>query len=448
MRSLLKYSDNKKTLFWILILFFLIGRSAVAQKLHSLEEVIQITLEENYGIKVARNEVSITENNFHPGMAGLLPTLNVNGNYQYSRNNTTQQFVGQESNEITGAINTSYGSSVDLGYTLFDGLANINSYKKLKSTLGMVNAQTRANIELTIMDVIAAYYSLARAQENYRIASEALEISNERLQRALGQIQFGQSTRRNYLNVKVNYNTDSASLVTANLSRERSKNDLIFLLGGNVEDMVVSTSANLRETLEFDFLKEESLTKNNNIIAGQYRKLNAEYDVKLANAIQMPRVMANASYGYNKLNNDAGFLISNQTTGLSAGVSVSLNIFDGRKKQIDRHNSKIALDNQNIRYQELVKQTERNFKNAYAAYENNITLLSIEENSLITAQQNFETTQEQNRFGTVTSTEFREAQLNLINAQFRITDAKFIAKVAEFEVLRVAGLLLDSIIID
>ncbi|MEP1892171.1 MAG: TolC family protein, partial [Cyclobacteriaceae bacterium] len=78
-------------------------------------------------------------------------------------------------------------------------------------------------------------------------------------------------------------------------------------------------------------------------------------------------------------------------------------------------------------------------------YKNNMALLGIEENSLVTAQQNFETTQEQNRLGTVTSTEFREAQLNLINAQFRITDAKFLAKVAEFEVLRVAGQLLDNI---
>ena len=430
---------------WILLLTFLISRSAMAQKLLSLEEVIQITLEENYGIKVARNEITIAENNFHPGKAGLLPTLDVSGNYQYGRNNTTQQFVGQEPNEIRGAVSTSYGSSVDLGYTLFDGLGNVYNFKKLKSTLAMVDAQTRADIELIIMDVITAFYSLARTQENYRIASEALEISNERLQRALAEIQFGQSTRRNYLNVKVNYNTDSASLITANLLLERAQNNLIFLLGGNMDDIVVSTRADLIERLDEDDLQQASLINNKQIIAGQYSKLNAEYDVKLAYAVQMPRVMATASYGYNKLNNDAGFLISNQTNGMSAGVSVGLNIFDGRKRQIDRQNSKIAFDNQNIRYQELLKQTERNFNNAYAAYENNIALLSIEENSLITAQQNFETTQEQNRFGSVTSTEFREAQLNLINAQFRITDAKFIAKVAELEVLRVAGLLLDNI---
>ena len=445
MKNLARYTHHMKTQYWIIMLICLISSSASAQKLLSLEEAIQIALEENYSIKVAHNEVSIAENNFHPGRAGLLPTLDVSGNYQYSKNNTTQQFVGQEPNEITGAINTSYGSSIDLGYTLFDGLGNINNYKKLKSTLALVDAQTRANIELTIMDVITAYYALARAQENYRIASEALEISEERLQRESGQIQFGQSTRRNYLNVKVNYNTDSAALVTARLSLETARNDLVFLLAGNVSDIVVSTTADLGERLDYNVLKESSLANNSQIVAGQYDKLNAEYDVKLANAVQMPRVSANASYGYDKVNNDAGFLISNQTNGLTAGVTVGFNIFDGRNKQIDRQNAKIALDNQHIRYEELLKQTERNFNNAFASYENNITLLSIEENSLITAQQNFETTQEQNRFGTVTSTEFREAQLNLINAQFRITDAKFIAKVAEFEVLRMAGLLLDSI---
>ena len=433
------------TKYWILALISVICSSASAQQLLTLEEAIKIALEENYSIKVAKNEVTIAENSAHPGKAGLLPTLDLNGNYQYSNNNTTQQFVGQEPNEINGAVTTSYGTSLDLGYTLFDGLGNVYNYKKLKSSLALVNAQTRAEIELTIMDIISGYYSLARAQENYRIASEALEISKELLQREAEEIRFGQSTRRDYLNVKVNYNTDSASMVSTQLALESARNNLIFLLAGNQEEVVVNTTVNLLESLDFQELMNSALENNSQVVAGEYNKLNAEYDVKLANAVQMPQLSASASYGYNKSNSDAGFLTSNQSTGLTAGLTLGFNIFDGRTKQIDRQNAKIALDNQQIRQEELQKQTERDFANAYATYKNNMALLGIEENSLITAQQNFETTQEQNRLGTVTSTEFREAQLNLINAQFRITDAKFLAKVAEFEVLRVAGQLLDNL---
>jgi len=437
---------NLKIKFWLTIgLVMIVLGEIKGQRLLTLEEAVQISLEENYNIQVARNDLEIAKNNYHPGVAGLLPTLDLAGNYSYAKRNTTQQFVGQEPNNITGAVNTGYGGSVDLGYTLFNGLGNVYNFKKLKSTLALVDAQTRANIEITIMDVVAAYYSLARGQENFRIATEALEISNERLQRAQDLLRFGQSTRRNYLNAKVNYNTDSASLVTSRLSLERGQNDLIFFLGGNLTDFVVSTEVLLDEDLDYEYLHDHSMANNNQIIAGQYGKTNAELDLKLANAVQMPRLTANASYGYNKLNNDAGFLISNRVNGISAGLSLGFNIFDGQQRQIAKQNSKITLDNQNIRYEELLKQTERNFSNAFAAYRNNLTLLSIEQNSLITAQQNFETTQEQNRLGTVTSTEFREAQLNLINARFRITDAKFIAKVAELEVMRVAGLLLDSI---
>lgn len=431
---------------WVAIgLFVLILGDLHGQRLLTLEEAVQIALSENYNIQVTRNDLEIAKNNNHPGVAGLLPTLDLDGNYNYSNRNTTQQFVNQEPNTINGAVNTNYGGSVNLGYTLFNGLGNVYNFKRLKSTLALVDAQTRANIEITIMEVVAAYYSLARGQENYRIATEALEISNERLQRAENQLSFGQSTRRNYLNAMVNYNTDSASLVTARLSLERGQNDLIFFLGGNLQDFSVSAEVVLDEDLDYEYLYDHSMSNNNQIIASQYGKNNAEIDLKLVNSIQMPRLSANVGYGYNKSNSDAGFLISNQTNGFSAGLALGFNIFDGQQKQIAKQNSRIALDNQNIRYEELLNQTERNFNNAFAAYRNNHTLLSIEENSLITAQQNFETTQEQNRLGTVTSTEFREAQLNLINAQFRITDAKFIAKVAELEVMRVAGLLLDSI---
>lgn len=433
------------TKYWILALICVVSSSASAQQLLTLEEVIKIALEENYSIKVAKNEVTIAENSTHPGKAGLLPTLDLNGNYQYSNNNTTQQFVGQEPNEINGAVATSYGTSLDLGYTLFDGLGNVYNYKKLKSSLAIVNAQTRAEIELTIMDIISAYYALARAQENHRIALEALEISKELLQREAEEIRFGQSTRRDYLNIKVNYNTDSASMVSTKLALAATRNNLVFLLAGDQEEVVVNTTVNLLESLDFQELMNSALENNSQVVAGEYNKLNAEYDVKLASAVQMPRLSANASYGYNKSNSDAGFLTSNQTNGLTAGLTLGFNIFDGRTKQIDRQNAKITLDNQQIRQEELQKQTQRDFANAYATYQNNIALLGIEENSLITAQQNFETTQEQNRLGTVTSTEFREAQLNLINAQFRITDAKFLAKVAEFDVLRIAGQLLDKL---
>ncbi len=416
-----------------------------AQRLLTLEEAVQIALSENYNIQVARNDLEIAQNNYHPGVAGLLPTLDLGGNYTYSKRNTTQQFLGQEPNNITGAVNTGYGGSVDLGYTLFNGLGNVYNFKRLKSTLALVDAQTRANIEISIMDVVTAYYSLAREQENFRIATEALEISSERLQRAQDLLRFGQSSRRTYLNDKVNYNTDSASLVTAELFLEKAQNDLIFLLGGNLQNFIVSTEVILDSDLSYDNLHDQSMSNNYQIIAGQYSKNNAEIDLKLASAVQMPRLTANAAYGYNKINNDAGFLISNRTNGLTAGLALGFNIYDGKRRQIEKQNTRIAMENQNILYQELLKQTERNFDNAFAAYENNITLLSIEENSLLTAQQNFETTQEQNRLGAVTSTEFREAQLNLINAQFRITDAKFIAKVAELEVMRVAGKLLESI---
>lgn len=439
------YHKKMKNRYWIFILIYMIGSSGSAQKLLSLEEAIKIALEENHNIRVVRNEVAIAENGAHPGKAGLLPTLDLNGNYQYSNNNTTQQFVGQEANEINGAVTTSYGSSLNLGYTLFDGLGNVYNYKKLKSTLELVNAQTRAEIETTIIEIIAAYYALARAQENYRIASEALGISKELLQRESEELQFGQSTRREYLNIKVNYNTDSASMVSTNLELESAHNNIVFLLAGIEEDIVANTSVDLVQQLDYMTLMTSAMENNSQVVAGQYNKLNAEYDVKMANAVQMPRISTNASYGYNKVNSDAGFLTSNQTTGLTAGVTLGFNIFDGRSRQIDRQNAKIAMNNQKIRYEELQKQTKRNFANAFATYENNIALLGIEENSLITAQQNFETTREQYRLGTVTSTEFREAQLNLINAQFRITDAKFLAKVAEFEVLRVAGQLLDNL---
>ena len=72
------------------------------------------------------------------------------------------------------------------------------------------------------------------------------------------------------MNAKVNYNTDSASLVTSRLSLERGQNDLIFFLGGNLTDFVVSTEVLLDEDLDYEYLHDHSMALVRLPLPGQH----------------------------------------------------------------------------------------------------------------------------------------------------------------------------------
>ena len=92
---------------------------------------------------------------------------------------------------------------------------------------------------------------------------------------------------------------------------------------------------------------------------------------------------------------------------------------------------------------ELVEQQlERDIVNAWATYQNSIFILEVEESAVETNRENFTRTEEQVKFGRLTSIEFRQAQLNLLNAQTSVNNARLNAKLAEIQLLALVGRLL------
>ena len=69
-------------------------------------------------------------------------------------------------------------------------------------------------------------------------------------------------------------------------------------------------------------------------------------------------------------------------------------------------------------------------------------VLDLESSSLEAAKLNFKRTQELYHLGQVTTTQFREAQLNLIRAKSSMSWAKYEAKLNEIILMKLSGRLL------
>ena len=68
----------------------------------------------------------------------------------------------------------------------------------------------------------------------------------------------------------------------------------------------------------------------------------------------------------------------------------------------------------------------------------------MQQRSVQQAQLNFEQTKERFNIGRVTSLEFRTAQNNLLSVAAEYNNARFNAKVAEFQILQLTGKLFTS----
>ncbi len=124
---------------------------------------------------------------------------------------------------------------------------------------------------------------------------------------------------------------------------------------------------------------------------------------------------------------------------MNAGINLTWNIFDGGSTRTRVSNAKIALDNQQILLEQQKVNIENNLKNTWENYNNQLFILTAQEQNVLTNQNNFDRTQERFKLGQITSVEFRQAQINLINSKTAYNNAKFDAKLIELQLLQLSG---------
>lgn len=409
----------------------------------TLEQAIQDALAQNHNIIIARNDEEVARNNVSIGNAGFLPRLNLTGGYQQSVNNTYIEFQGEMPPiDRDNAQSTQLNGSIELTYTLFDGLSRFYNYSRLQELQRVADAQTQRAIESTVYQVVSTFLETARLQEEVDINQETLALSRERLQRVENRYLFGGSTKLEVLNAQVDLNTDSVTLAQSKLNYANAQRNLNVLRGHEPSlSFQPLDNFDVNRQLELEPLLEQSKRGNAALRLADYNVNAARLDEKVARARYLPSLNLTGSYGYSRQENDASFLLLQEQLGFTGGISLNYTLFDANVRSTQVQNAIINAENQEQNLAQTQLAVRRDLLNAYAIYENSLYLLDQEQTNLETAQLNFERSETALQLGQINATAFRDAQLNLIQARKRINDLYYQAKQAEARLYQVAGTL-------
>ena len=434
---------NLRKIVFVFMSFYM--TSITAQKLVSVSEAIELALENNYGIKIISNNKEIAKNNAGVLNSGYLPTVTSSSGATFNRDNLEAEFANGESTALNGAKSSRYNASINLNYTLFDGLGRYYDYKRLKETYKLSELQARETIENTIAQLYVVYYNVAQVTENVAVLEKTLTISKDRITRANYQFEYGQGTMLDVLNAQVDINNDSINLINAKQLLVNTKRDLNVVLGNVISsEFSVDTTVDFKLNIDQKDLANKMKLNNVNLLQLDKNIMINRFIVKANKSGYLPSLGLTGSYGWNKGNNNAASFVAVSTnTGLSGGLSLSWNLFDGGATATRVTNAKIELENRSLEKESMVIDIERNFNNAWDDYQNKLTIFQVQENNIITSTNNFNRTQEKYKLGQATSIEFRQAQLNLINSELNRNQAKYAAKTAELTVLQLSGELLN-----
>lgn len=425
---------------YIVVLLFGFAPKVLSQEVLKLEDAIKIALENNYDIKLSKNDLRIDEANATVGNAGMLPKVTAtvvdNNNIQKS----TQIRQDGTRTDLNNAKNNSLGYGANLDWTVFDGFKMFAKKSQLDELQKLGDARLKLTIITKISDVTATYFDLVQQQQQLAALDSSIVISNQRFTLAQNRYSIGKASKLEVLNAQVDLNTDQTSLLKQKESLKNTKILLNQILARDVKmDFNVVNQIDVDKTLLLPALTDLAIKQNPELETQIINKKVAELQLKQVKANRYPTVKVNTGYNFAESQSSLGFTSESYSRGLNYGFSASMNIFDGFAQHRNEKTAKIELENSKIAIEQQTSILNSQLESSYQTYLTNLELMQLEERNEAIAKQNMDITLEKFRIGTITPIEFRTAQLNYINAKVRNTNMQYQSKLSEIALKELAG---------
>lgn len=424
----------------IIILFLISAFGMHAQEVLTAQEAIAIALENNYDIKIAKNDLKIDEHNVSLANAGILPSLegtfNQNNNLQYLKQERTDGTIQEQDNAKNNSMN--YG--VNLGWTIFDGFRMFARYDQLKELEKLGETELKLMVYTRVSDVLTTYYDLVQQQQMLQSLDNAIVISKQRVAFSENRFSIGKAAKLEVLNAQVDLNTDQTNYLRQKELYENTKTYLNELLARELTTQFkVVEEAIIDDKLTLADLMSTASAQNPQIQIALLNKRVAELNLKQVRSQRYPQVDVTTGYVFTHSESSLGFARESDGRGLNYGISARINIFNGFLQNRNEKIAKVQIDNSQLLIDQQTQSINSQLTTAFQTYLTNLELVKLEATNEDIAKQNLDITLEKFRIGTITTVEVRAAQLNYVNAMARNSTAQYNAKISEITLKELAG---------
>jgi len=432
----------------LLSLSFLILSNLVfpQEAIYDLNKCIETGLERNFSLLIARNSESIEKNNYTLGNAGFLPTLDLSSRYSGTLNDTRQNFTDGSGSVTKGVNNTSSSAGVTMGLTIFNGFSVQTTYKKLGELKQVGELNTQLAIENLLADIISGYYNYIQQVELLNNIKYAVTLSRERLRIDEDRYLLGSSSKLQVLQSRVYLNSDSSRL-SRQFEVVRAAgirlNELMALEDLGKPFVSKDTSIYVNPDLIYEKLLEETMLNNTSLLIAAKNKTISEYDSRIISARSYPYLTASSGYNYSFNTFGAGSSTNQQTNGLSYGLTLGMNLFDGFNQRRSINNSVIDVRSKELRYLEVEQGVKADLITLYSAYRSYLRLMTLENQNLQTATENLVIAMERYRLGDLSGIDLREVQKSLLDARESLFSVEYQAKLAEISLFLITGRIMN-----
>lgn len=437
---------QKRLILLILSLFLMMSGSVLnAQQAQdslviTLDQAIEIALEESNSVKIADLTVKKSGYAKKGSYAALYPNIAASGSYQRT---IKKQIMAMDFGGQAMEIEVGKWNNVNAGISASMPLINAQLWQSLKlSALDVELAveQARSSKISMISQVKKAYYAVLLAQQVYDVYQEVYENATKNLERTEQNYNAGKTSEYEYLRAQVNVKNAEPNLYSSMLAIDLAIWQLKAVMG-------IDLNAKIGVQGDIDQYKDEllaynlldtntSLENNSSIIQFKMQQQQIEHTIKMTKYQYIPTLSASFSYNYMAMGDNFDFKWYPYSV---AGLSLNIPIFDGFSKHNSIRQYKATQDIMQLNLED----TERNLQIAFKNYENQIATYmknySAAESTLEMAQRSYDIAEKMYQLGKATLLELNDAQLALIQAQLTMSQAVYNFMVTKASMDELAG---------
>ncbi|MEX0635661.1 MAG: TolC family protein, partial [Ferruginibacter sp.] len=295
---------KKGTQVLIALILIVTSYKVHSQQLLSVEEAVATAIKNNYDIQLLKNDSSLAALNKSYAKAAFYPRINANTGLVLNNNDTRQKLSDGSERGASGIRSDNVQASINLNWTVFDGLKMFVTRDKLSEFLRLGELNIKNQLVNTVADVIRTYYNVVRQKQQLIAIEEQMALNVERVEQAEKKLKVGLGAKPEMLQAKVDLNAQRAAKLRQQTLIQQLKEQLNLL-------MVTSRDAiyEVEDSIPFknNLLVTEILEaaeKNNPLLQVTQQNIKiAELTLKENKADRFPIVTFNSAYNFNRTNN-------------------------------------------------------------------------------------------------------------------------------------------------
>ena len=408
-----------------------------AQQKWTLKECIDYAMKNSITLKQAKLQKQSATEDLKQSKAALLPSLSASTNQSVGYRPWLDSGLSMVTNgTVNTKVNKGYYSGtygVNAQWTVWNGNQNRNQVKLNELTEEQADLQLEESANSIQERIAQLYVQILYMNEAISVNRQSLETSRKNEERGKQMVDVGKMSKADLAQLSAQRATDEYNMVEAesNLANYKLQlKQLLEITGEQEFDVAIPQASDQQALASIPSLMgvyETALTQRPEIKNTEVALKQSELQAKIAKAGYLPTVSLTGGVGTSTSSNSSNGWGQQMKTNFdaSAGVGVSIPLFDQRKTRTAVNKAQIQHEQALLNQQDEQKQLYQTIEGYWLDANTNQQKFRAASATVESEQQSYDLLSEQFNLGLKNIVELMTGKTNLLQAQQNKLQSKY-----------------------